>query len=137
MDKKNFLISFLVSMLAFLLCCWTAAYSLYAAGWAESICYFVITYLLLNKFAKPGTYGTPYLLAIILGRMVFELPIRITEFGTTLFSLFIPIIVLVTIFLASLYFKEKRPAVLVLSVIILILLNTIAHEDWINCFGHH
>ena len=137
MNKKYFLISFLVSMLAFLLCCWTAAYSLYAAGWAESVCYFVVTFLLLNKFANPNTYGAPYLLAIILGRFVLELPVRLTEFGTTLFSLFIPLIVLATIILASLYFKEKRPAVLILSVIIIILLNTLAHEDWINCFGQH
>ena len=137
MNKKNILISFLVSLLTFLLCCWTASYSLYAAGWAESICYFIVTYLLLNKYAKSNTYGIPYLIAILLGRIILEFPLRISEFRATLFSLFIPIVVCVSIMLAALYFREKRPAVIILSCIIIILLNTIAHEDWINCFGHH
>lgn len=137
MEIKKILISFLVSLLVFLLSFWTASYSLYAAGWAESICYFIITYLLLNKYAAPESYGIPYIIAILLGRTILELPLRITEFRTTLFSLFIPILVYVSIILASIYFREKRPMTLILSAIIIILMNTIAHEDWINCFGHH
>ena len=134
--KKNLIISVLVSMLAFLLSCWTAAYSLYAAGWAESILFFVLTYLLLSKYAEPDSYGVPIVVAILLGRIVFELPVRIMEFRQTLFSLFIPLVVVVSIILASVYYREKRPVVLILSAVIIILLNTVVHEDWINWFGH-
>ena len=136
MNKKKLSISFLASLLVFLLSWWTATYSLYAAGWAESMCYFTLTILLLKKYAQPDTYGIPYLIVIALGRSVFEVPIRITEFGATLFSLFVPIIVFVSIILASICYREKRASVLILSVVIIILLNTIAHEDWMNYFGH-
>lgn len=72
--------------------------------------------------------------AVILGRILLELPIRITEFRATLFSLFIPITVISSIVLAAVYYRERRPVVLILSAIIMVLLNTIVHEDWINLF---
>ena len=132
MMKKNILISFLMSMLVFLLTFWTAGYSLYAAALTEAASFFVLTYFILEKYANPQTFGLPYVVAIVLGRIIFELPIRITEFPETLFSLFIPIVVFSSIFLAALYFKEKRISVLVLSVIILILLSTIGQSEWLN-----
>ena len=121
-------------MLTFLLTFWTAGYTLYAAAWTESICFFVLTFLLLQKYAKPNTYGWPIVTAVILGRILLELPIRITEFRATLFSLFIPITVISSIVLAAVYYRERRPVVLILSAIIMVLLNTIVHEDWINLF---
>lgn len=135
--KKNIIISFLLSMLVFLLSSWTAGYSLYAAAWSESVLYFVLTYLLLNKYVKSDNFGIHIVGAILFGRIVFELPVRIFEFRETLFSLFIPMVVIISIILASAYYREKRPVVLVLSVVIIILLNTVIHEDWINCFYHH
>ena len=134
MKKSSFLIAFLLSMLTFLLTFWTAGYTLYAAAWAESICFFVLTFLLLQKYAKPDTFGLPIVAAVILGRILLELPIRITEFRATLFSLFIPIAVICSIILAAVYFRERRPVVLILSVIIMVLLNTVVHDDWINLF---
>ena len=121
-------------MLTFLLTFWTAGYTLYAAAWTESICFFVLTFLLLQKYAKPNTFGWPIVTAVILGRILLELPIRITEFRATLFSLFIPITVISSIVLAAVYYRERRPVVLILSAIIMVLLNTIVHEDWINLF---
>lgn len=132
--KKNIIISFLLSLLLFLITCWTAAYSLYAASMAETICYFLLTYFILEKYAKPKTYGIPYVIAIIIGRIVLDIPIRVMEFRETLFSLFIPIVVMSSIFLGSLYYKEKNRTVLVLSIIILLLLSTIGQAQWLDAF---
>ena len=134
MKKTKLFIAFLLSMLTFLLTFWTAGYTLYAAAWTESICFFVLTFLLLQKYAKPNTFGWPIVTAVILGRILLELPIRIIEFRATLFSLFIPITVISSIVLAAVYFRERRPVVLILSAIIMVLLNTVVHEDWINLF---
>lgn len=136
MKKASLIISFMASLLTFLLSFWTAGYSLYAAGWTESVLYFVLTAILLEKYAEAETYGVSIVVAVILGRIVLELPIRATEFSDTLFSLFVPIVVLASIILSSIYFKEKRPSVLVLAAIIIVLLNTVVHEDWVSLFAH-
>lgn len=134
--KKKIVLVFCGAMLLFLLTCWTAAYSIYAAGWAESLCFFVFTLLVLNRYAESDTYGIPFVLAVLAGRIVLELPLRIIEFRETMFSLFVPCIVIISILLASVYFKEKRTAVLILAVIILVLLNTVAHDAWYHCCLH-
>lgn len=134
--KKKITISFLLSLLLFLLTFWTAAYSLYAASMAEAMCFFVLTYFILEKYAEPKTYGTPFVIAIIMGRILLDIPIRVMEFRETIFSLFIPIVVMISIFLAALNFKEKNKIVLVLSLIILILLSSIGQAQWLEGFRY-
>ena len=136
MMKKIISITFLMSMLVFLLTFWIAGYSFYAAALTEAVSFYVLTYFILENYAERQSFGLPYIIAIVLGRIILELPIRITEFPETLFSLFIPIVVFSSIFLAALYFKEKRISVLVLSVIILILLSTIGQMKWLNAFHY-
>lgn len=136
MMKKKISITFLMSMLVFLLTFWIAGYSFYAAALTEAVSFYVLTYFILENYAERQSFGLPYIIAIVLGRIILELPIRITEFPETLFSLFIPIVVFSSIFLAALYFKEKRIPVLVLSVIILILLSTIGQMEWLNAFHY-
>ena len=125
-----------MSMLVFLLTFWIAGYSFDAAALTEAVSFYVLTYFILENYAERQSFGLPYIIAIVLGRIILELPIRITEFPETLFSLFIPIVVFLSIFLAALYFKEKRISVLVLSVIILILLSTIGQMEWLNAFHY-
>ena len=129
--KKTYFIVFLISMLVFLLTCWTAKFTVYAAGWAESLSYFVLTFVVLRKYAKPDTYGWPFVLSIVLGRLLLEVPVRILDFNGSLFSMFVPMIVVVSILLGAVYFRERRNSVLVLAVIVLILLNTTAHDAWL------
>ncbi len=123
-----------MSIVLFLLTFWTLGYSGFAAGWTESVAYYGFTYYILDKFAKPKTFGVSYVLAIIMGRIVLELPIRIIEFSDTLGSLIIIINVLVSILLAALYFREKRTSLLVLSFVILTLLNTVVVYKWVYEF---
>lgn len=123
-------------MLVFCLTFWTAEFTIYAAGWAESVAFFVTTYILLSKYAEPGTFAWKTVLAIVLGRIVLELPLRVTEFWSTLFSMFVPMVVVASILLAALYYRDKKSTTLILSVIILILLNTAGHHAWSNMLHH-
>lgn len=133
---KNLIITFICSLLLFLITCWAGAYSIFSAGWTESICFFVFTLLVLDKFAKPNCYGISIIVTIIAGRIVLELPLRVFEFRETLFSMFVPIVSIVSILLAAVYHKEKRTSVLILAVVILVLLNTVAHDAWHHCMLH-
>lgn len=134
--KRNIIVSFLLSLLLFLMTFWIAAYSLYAVSMAEAICYLLLTYYILEKYAKPKTYGTHFVIAIIIGRILLDIPIRILEFRETIFSLFIPIVVMTSIFLGSLCFREKSRTVLILSIIILLLLSTIGQAQWLDTFHY-
>ena len=134
--KRQILIPFFVSMLVFCLTFWTAEFTIYAAGWAESVAFFVTTYILLSKYAEPRTFAWITVLAIVLGRIVLELPLRVTEFWSTLFSMFVPMVVVASILLAALYYRDKKSTTLILSVIILILLNTAGHHAWSNMLHH-
>ena len=71
-----------------------------------------------------------------MGRIILEVPLRVFEFRETLFSLFVPIVSIVSILLAAVYHKEKRTSVLILAVVILVLLNTVAHDAWHHCMLH-
>ena len=128
--KKNFFVVFLMSVLVFLLTCWTGAYSVYAAGWSESIAYFFATYFLMNKYARPDSWGISVISAIFLGRIIVMLPMRILEFREMLPSMFVPFVAIVAIVLGVLCHREKSTIVTLLSLVILILLNTVAHHAW-------
>ena len=128
--RRTFLIVFLISVLIYLLTCWTTAYSVYAAGWSESIAYFLITYLLMDKYVKPDSSGLSVVSAIILGRIIIMLPLRIMDFREMLPSMFVPLVTIVGIVLGVMCYREKRVVVFILSLIILILMNTVAHYAW-------
>lgn len=134
--KKEYLFVALISMLVFLLTCWTANYTVFAAGWAESIAYFVLTYVVLRKYAEPGTYGVPYVVSIIVGRLLLEAVPRIMDFSGSLFSMFVPMLVVASVILASVYYRERKASVLILAVILLIVLNTTTHDAWIHLVRH-
>ena len=136
MMKQYHLFSFFLSMLTLLFTFWTAKYTVYAEGWAQSIAYFALTFMLLNKYESSSSYGIPTVISIILGRIILEIPIRIMDFSGSVFSMFVPIVALVSIILGALYFKERKNLVLILEIIIIILLNTVAHEAWIKFVQH-
>ena len=135
-NRIDLLIPFFVSLLVFLLTSWTAAISYYSALWAESVSFFAMSYFMLDRYAKENTYGIPVILMIMIGRVILDIPIRIHAFYASLCSLYITIVVLLSIILSAIYFHEKRSSVLVLSIIIMILLNTVGYDGWIHLIGH-
>lgn len=132
MKKKELLIPFLSSVLVYLLTCWNICFSTYSALWAESVSFFVLTYYMLDNFAEKGSWGLNIILMIILGRIILEIPIRIDNFSGTIASLYITIVVLITILLSAVFWRERKPSVLVLSIGILMLLNTLGYDGWIK-----
>ena len=50
--KKRVALVFFSSALLFLVTCWSAGLNVYAAGFTESVCFFVFTYYALQKFAE-------------------------------------------------------------------------------------
>lgn len=135
-NRKVLLIPFFVSLLVFLLTSWTAAISSYSALWAESVSFFALSYFMLERYAKDNTYGIPVILMIMIGRVILEIPIRIHAFYASLHSSYITIVVLLSIILSAVYYHEKRPSVLVLSIVIMILLNTVGYDGWVHLIGH-
>lgn len=135
-NRKVLLIPFFVSLLVFLLTSWTAAISSYSALWAESVSFFALSYFMLERYAKDNTYGIPVILMIMIGRVILEIPIRIHAFYASLHSLYITIVVLLSIILSAVYYHEKRLSVLVLSIVIMILLNTVGYDGWVHLIGH-
>ncbi len=126
--KKQLFISFCLSLLLFNLIWWTAAYN--HAVCIESLCYFSLTYYILYKYAKPCTFGIPFVVVVILGRIILELPLRVIDFEGSIESLIRPIASIVGILLSMVYFREKRQWILVLSVMIWILMCTVIREAW-------
>jgi hypothetical protein len=139
--KKKIALVFFSSVLLFLLTCWSAGLNLYAAGFTESVCFFVLTYYVLQKFAESDIINknAAAVTAIIIGRIILEIPIRIGDFRGSFYSLGITIVTVVSILLAALCFKEKRSSVFILSAIIIVLINTVGLYAWdisINQFLH-
>ncbi len=134
--KKKLLLAFICSILIFLITCWSALLKQYAAGFTESICYFVFTYFTLKYFSESNNSGktTVLVTVIITGRIILEIPIRAMNFYGSLGSLGITISVIVSIILSSLCHKEKNASVFVLSTIIIVLLNTLGLYIWDELF---
>lgn len=132
MEKKCLLIPFFGSLLVFLLTCWTAAFRGPSAEWAESVSFFLFTYCMLERYAKKDTDGIPVVLMIMLGRIILEIPIRIDYFSGTIGSLFVTIVVLIAIVLSMSYWYKKKLYILILSLVIMMLLNTFGHDLWLK-----
>lgn len=127
-----------LSLLLFLSTFWIGGYSLYAEAWAHSICFFALTWLCLYKFlGQAKIQGGLIVGAVILGRILLEVPVRSFFFVDCLKTTMVPIITIVSILLACVCFYEKRMSVYALSVVIIILLNVFAHEAWISGWMEH
>lgn len=134
--NKKLAICFISGMLLYLLTFWTSGISVFLAGWVQSLAFFALTYFLLMKFAEPKSYGTSYAVAVVLGRLLLEIPIRIYEFPETLYSVVVTITVLFAVVLAAVNFSEKRVSVFVLSAVFIALMNTIVHSEFYHTMRH-
>ncbi len=130
MKKKEYLYISLLSMLTLLCLFFTAGYSFYAAAPIESLCFMGLTYLLLQKYDKECKHIVPITLWIILGRFILESPIRIFDFWDSMPSFGVTLCCFVGIVLGAVCYKEKRLAVVILSVAILVILSTVGESEW-------
>ncbi len=132
MKNKIFWSCFALSILAYLLTFASMTLSIYAAALIESIVLFALTWIALdkaqNKLGAPAT--SIVCTAIILGRLVLEVPVHVMDFGGTLAALGVLFICIITVLLAAVCFNVRRHSVIVLSLAVYALLNLCTLPMW-------
>lgn len=132
---KSFIAITVLSLLCFLATCWLGGISFYLEAAVQSVLFFFLAWMCLNiKWGKTISVYT-LLAAIVLGRIIVELPIRIMDWNDSMVSLMIPIICISSTILGAVSYKEKRLSVYMLSAIIIVLLNTFVQMEWLSHFS--
>ena len=72
--------------------------------------------------------------ALILGRIILELPIRILDYANSVGSLMITINCIIGIILGIICYYGKKPSLYFLSIMIEILLTTFIADTWFEIF---
>lgn len=107
-------------------------YSVYLCACVETIVFYGLAWLVLRRNEQKWHVATGVLLsALVVGRLFLDVPVRILDFPRTLYSLMPTVNSLVAIFFAWLNYRDKRVMNIVLSVVIMILMNTCAHTQWL------
>lgn len=120
-----------ISLAAFLCICWTAGTESLNAYWSEALVFFVITFFMCEKFASSRQLGAGTVaIASAVGRIILEIPIRISDWLGTVGSLMLTLESLVAIFMAWVCWKYKKPVVFILTLVIFILINSFIPEMW-------
>ena len=113
---KAFLAISALSLVLFLCTCWIAGLSFYDAAWAEGVAFFGFTWLCLHKLKDKEYFSyTLVLSAILVGRFILEVPVRVLDFSSSEISIVVPIINLVAILLAAFCFRARNSYVYGLS----------------------
>lgn len=96
---------------------------------ASFILYSLFTYFLLKKTMYKSTLKT--VIAVILGRIILEIPVRILHFYETLASLGLPICSILGIIAAYVYFLYKNKAIAIIFFLIALWLFIVFYGDGI------
>lgn len=121
------------SLIAYLCVFWTSDTTPLNAVWCYSLMFFLMTYLLCNKYVVPGGLSeTMVILAILLGRFLIDVPVRLANWGTSYGFILLLIESVMGIILGYLCWKEKSPVVFLLSLVIMILVNSFVPHVWID-----
>ena len=124
---------FLISLILSLICCLLRAWNLYNAAIVESLVYCCVTIFLLNKFSNSRGKEIIYiLLAIILGRIILELPIRATDWEGTQITLMVTLLAIFGIILGGLIYYKKSVYKTILLMACWGYCTFIGHDKWIN-----
>ena len=132
--KKLLLITFATSVFLYLCVFWVSYFlNLYLSAWVHSLAFISLTWLWLSKKGKEAGM-TSIVGAIILGRIILEIPVRSLDFTGTMSTLMLPVSSMLSILLISLCFYKRNIGVYTLSIILIILANTILQTIWDSLF---
>lgn len=132
--KKLLLITFATSVFLYLCVFWVNYFqNLYLSAWVHSLAFISLTRLWLSKKGKEAGM-TSIVGAIILGRIILEIPVRSLDFTGTMSTLMLPVSSMLSILLISLCFYKRNIGVYTLSIILIILANTILQTIWDSLF---
>lgn len=131
--KKAFWASFGLSVLTFAaLEWWPMAINEYLAGAINTICSFALTWFCLNKFkVNNNTAFLTICSALLLGRWLPQLPMHIFYYWNTLYYAILLVLASVGILLGAVCYFEKKLHTFVLSLIIMIIMNTVIQYIWL------
>lgn len=119
------------ALLSLVVCPLNAVNSLSFVVLARSLCYFAFTWYMLNRNEKENKINTATIvLAICVGSILLEVPVRLMDFRETLPSIPIPVGECIAIVLARYCYKEKRPVVYALTIIVVLLLCIFGVNTW-------
>lgn len=130
---KTFFLVLGLSLALFLSTSWLAGLSYYAAAWGQSICFFAFAWYCAHRIDRNVLSPIALISAIVIGRVLIDVVIRSIHFEyTDMRSLFVPIVSCVAVVLGVVCQREKRVSVYALSIVLLLLLNSVIHEMWIS-----
>lgn len=122
-----------MSLMAFLGVCWVLVTQSANASWSESMVYFWLTYVVLSKYvAKRGMDTLSVVSAIVIGRIILELPVRLLDWAASFGSLIYLVSSLMGIALATMCFKNRNASIFFLSLVILIIFNSFVIDAWVS-----
>ena len=131
---QTWLSVFGLSVTLYLSICWVRIYSdiLFASA-IFCTCYFSFTWVCVARLKnKLNISVNALVVAVMLGSVILEIPVRIFDFPGTGASLLSPFIVAISIILAAVCEHERRLSVYILTATTLLLLNTVAQDAWVS-----
>ncbi len=124
-------------LLSFALLLTVSPLNAFSIGWSaviQSVCYVMLTYILLSKCKDEDFLITAS--AIVLGRIFLELPVRMLDFNSSRTTLMMSLFPLWNILMTAWYYKCKKKWVSILWVTGCIFFIFWGHGWWIEwCTG--
>lgn len=134
---KRFWLVVAYSMALFLMLCWTQALQDSTGLWIYSIGYFAFTWLCLDKYHSSNESVVAIIMAIVLGRIVLEVPVRLIDYVGTLWSLSYTTMSIIAVILGYVCHKYRNMWAFVMSIVIAMLFIIFVAPAWKEyCFEH-
>lgn len=134
--KSLFAKTAIISALLLLIVCWSAGISFYLCAWVETICYAILTIFLLKRYSQNENKKFFVITSgIMFGFVLLQLPVRIFNYSSCDISMLVMINTLIAIICTALCYYKKKVYLYVVSAMIIVLLNTIIHEAWLDSFN--
>ena len=131
-DNKKYITAFIISVLVFISTCAVRTFhSTVECAWAQIVAYSVMTWYSLDWIGKDVKKQIWMIAFIVLGRVSLEILTRLFIIVdiTTVFEI---VIAIVTILLAWLCYRKQKLSVVILSIIVLTVLNSVVHHAWLD-----
>lgn len=97
---------------------------------AESICFWELTWICCHKAKQENIPLRGVMLAILIGRLLLELPERTAYFRDSLISLPSPIICFICVLLGSFCTLKPKTWAYFLSLVIIYIMNVFIYDAW-------
>lgn len=131
-NYKYFLIFFGLSLaMFFITTAFNAFRSIYLSSWIDSIAFSLFTWISLNKSKNKDIQMPLVITAIVIGSIICEIPVRVIYYESTHYSLLIPIVKATSVIFTAICFHKRNLAIIIISIAILALINTIGQMEWI------